>query len=117
MKLISKLALLVIANTFALYAASRLISGFTITEDFKQLIALAALFTLINVFLKPVLKLVLSPVIILTLGAGILLVNALLLWILDFLSKDLTIETILTLIYATLLVSAVNIIVHLSTKY
>jgi putative membrane protein len=69
--------------------------------------------------LKPVLTLVLGPVIILTLGLGIIIVNAIILWLLpiianniDFLHGSIIIQNIPALLFATLVVSVVNFIIH-----
>ena len=116
MKFVGKILLAIIANAFALLLAKNIVSGFVLLDNFFVIIEVAAVFTAINLFLKPILKLILGPIIILTLGLGLIVVNAALLKLLDFLSKDLTIENIIALLYATLIISAVNVIVHLATR-
>ena len=63
----------------------------------------------------------LGPVIILTLGLGVIIVNAIILFILpiiadhiDFLHGSITIQTIPALFFATLVVSIINFIIHLA---
>ncbi len=116
MKLIAKIIVAVLANAIALYAAANYIPGFKLTGDVGQIIGMAAILTFLNFILKPIFRLILGPVIILTLGLGLILVNALILYILDIISKNITIETIPALIYATLLLGAVNFVFHLATK-
>lgn len=116
MKFLAKIVVAVAVNAFALVAADAYIPGFVLSGDFKQLLTIAAILTALNFFLKPVLKLVLGPVIVLTLGLGLIVVNALILYLLDILSKNLTIQTIPALIYGGLLIGVVNFITHLATK-
>ncbi len=117
MKFLAKIIVAVLANAIALFAAATYIPGFKLLEgDLKQIVGMAIILTVLNFVLKPILKLVLGPIIILTLGLGLILVNALILYTLDIISKNLTIETIPALIYATILVGAVNFVFHLATK-
>jgi len=116
MRWLAHLITLAIVNVFALLVAANYIEGFVVTGGFQALLVLALAFTLLNVLLKPALTLLFGPVIVLTLGLGLLIVNALLLFILDTLSKNLTIQTILALLYATLLIGIINWVAHMGFK-
>jgi putative membrane protein len=68
-------------NTVALYAAIALMAGHGITpqsENWLSFIWLALIFGLINAIIRPILVTVGCPVIVLTLGLGVLLINTLL---------------------------------------
>ena len=106
----------VLVNGLSLMAAAYFISGFKLTSDLKEVALIALILTALNFILKPVLKLILGPIIILTLGLGLILINAVVIYILDILTKNLTIETIPALVFASLIVGAVNFIFHLFTK-
>ncbi len=103
-------------NGLAIWLADRYIAGFASTADLGRLIGLALTLTLLNYLIKPVLKLILSPVIFLTLGVGIILVNAIILYLLDFLSVSISIDGISALLLATLLIGLVNFAFHFVTK-
>jgi putative membrane protein len=115
-KLISKLVLAIAVNMGALWLAAASIDGFRLETSPKNLALIAALLIALNATVRPLIKLILGPVIILTLGTGILLVNAAVLYILDIMSQNLTIETIPALVLATLLTSAVGFIYHIAIK-
>ena len=101
-----------IANAAGLFLAGQFIDGFTSPSELRDLGIAAAILTLINIFIRPLLKLVLSPIIVLTLGLGIIAVNALTLYILTKLLPTVTISGgLLPLIYATLLITIVNLVV------
>lgn len=117
MKALAKLIIAVIANAAGLLAAGYLIKGFVIIEaDILNLALLALVLTVLNLFLKPFLKLLLGPIIILTFGLGLIFVNMTILYILDILFKNLTIEGIGALIYSSIIIGLINFVFHLATK-
>jgi putative membrane protein len=119
---LAKLALSVAGNALALWLANRWVAGFVLTAPILGLILLGLTLTILNFLLKPVLTLILGPIIILTLGLGLIIVNALILWLaaylsnlpqLDFIHGSITIQTIPALILATLVISITNFIIHI----
>jgi putative membrane protein len=116
MRFLAKIVIAIIVNGAALLAAAYWLPGFTLKNDFLSVAWIALALTALNYTLKPVLKLFLGPIIVLTLGLGLILVNAIILYILDIFSPDLTIQGVLTLIYAALVIGAVNFFFHLATK-
>ena len=116
MRLLSRFILMVIANSLALLVSGYFLTGFILNTDPKNILVLSAVLSLINLLLKPVVKLILSPFIILTLGLLIFIINAATLYLLDFLSPDLTINTISDLLLPTLIFSALNFIISRSAK-
>ncbi len=91
-------------------------SGFDIVFNLNGFIEVAAIFTVLNSLIKPIIKLILSPIIIITLGLGLILVNGAILYMLDFFSENITITGLTSLFYATLIISVVNFIIHLFIK-
>jgi len=116
MKWLVKIVIAVAANAIGLWVANAYVPGFVLSGAFKDIAAIAAILTALNFFLKPILKLVLGPIIILTLGLGIIVVNSIILYILDILSKNLTIETIPAYIWSAILISVINFMFHIGTK-
>jgi len=116
MKLIGNLIVHILSNVVAILAAAYLITGFVFQGDFIALITTAAILTLINFIVRPVLKLLLGPLVVLTFGLFMIVINALTLYILDFLSDPLIIEGYLPLLVATILFSVVNAIINISAK-
>ncbi len=116
MKALGRIVFSVFSNTIAIFATDHLVAGFTFEGTFIDLIGAAAILTAINVFVRPVLKLLLGPLVILTLGLFVVVINALTLYILDIVITGLTIQGYLPLLIATLIVGAVNTAIHLSAK-
>ncbi|MGZ5368583.1 MAG: phage holin family protein [Aeromicrobium sp.] len=64
-------------------------SGATMSEQLITLAVVAAIFTVIDMFVAPVVKLLSLPFIILTLGLLLLVINALLLLLTDWIAEQL----------------------------
>ena len=119
---LARLVLIICGNVFALWLANTYVPGFVLnTTNWIALALIAFILIVLNFLLKPLLTLALGPVIIITLGLGLIVVNMLILWLLplvlnsiDFLRGSIIIQDIPALFLATLIVSAVNFIIHLA---
>ena len=111
-----KIIVLFVSNLAALAAIAYFIEGFKIVPNAFEFLTVAAIFTLINFFIRPIIKLIFSPIIIITLGLGIVLVNAATLYILDFFSGGVSIEGLISLFYASLAITVIHFLVHFITK-
>ena len=100
----------------AIWVAAYFVSGFNVSFNFYDFIKVVIIFTALNFLIKPIIKLILSPIIIITLGLGLILVNGAILYMLDFFSENITITGLTSLFYATLIIGAVNFIIHLFIK-
>ncbi len=78
-----------ISNTLALWVATKVVSGITYSGSRYGLLAVALVFGVLNAFLRPVLKLLSFPVVILTLGLFIFVLNAFMLWLTGAASRAL----------------------------
>lgn len=72
-------------NLFALYATTYLIKGFTYTGGTQTILMAALIFTIITVFLKPVLELLTMPLNFLSLGLMSFVINIAMLYLLTLL--------------------------------
>ena len=77
-----KLLLRLIINAIGLWVAVTFVPGIEQTSSgWLPILGLAVIFGLVNALLRPVLKLLTCPLLILTLGLGTLLINAFLFWL------------------------------------
>lgn len=116
MKFIGKIIFHVVVNAIAILAATYFVSGFIFNGDYLELAVTAIILTAINIFIKPVVKLFLGPFIILSFGLFTIIVNAVMLNILDIISPELTIQGMVPLLSATLIISLVNFILNIIGK-
>lgn len=117
MKLIGGFIFHVFSNTIAILAAAYFVTGFIFKGNFIDLMIVAGILTIINIFIRPILKLILGPLIVLTFGLFTIVINAVILYLLDIFSKPLIIEGYLPLLWATLITAAVNFLINLSAKF
>ena len=73
-------------NAAALWIATEVVPGISFDGDWRLLFAVALVFGVLNVSVRPLLKLLTLPFLILTLGLFIFVVNALMLWLTGFIS-------------------------------
>jgi putative membrane protein len=107
----------VFSNAVAILAAAYFIAGFNFTGNFLELVVTATVLTVINTFLKPIMKLFLGPLIVITFGLFLIIVNALTLYLLDIWSAPLNIVGYEALLWGTLLIGAVNILIGWGAKF
>ncbi len=114
--MLRRFLLKIIIGSVALWVASALLAGFSVAGGLKGYLAAGLLLAVLNTFVRPVLKLLSLPLILLTLGLFTVVINAAILWLAADLSGVVTIAGPLTLLWATLIVSLVFVVLdHLHT--
>ncbi|MEE8331169.1 MAG: phage holin family protein [Acidimicrobiia bacterium] len=103
-----RIAIRIAINALALWVAAGLIGGITLEEGFWKLVLAAAVFGIVNAFLKPILILFSLPAVILTVGLALIIINAVLLVITDALTDALEIENFGSAVLGALVISAVS---------
>jgi putative membrane protein len=110
-----------IANAGALAVAVWLLDKITLTGDSTgkkvgTLIIVALIFGLVNFLVKPIVKLLSLPLVLLTLGLFTLIVNALMLlltsWVADKLDLSFHVEGLWTAVLGGLIISIVSWALH-----
>ena len=116
MNFLTRAIIIFACNVVALFAAAYFVTGFSMTPGWEAYAKVALILTIINIFIRPLLKVILSPIIFITFGLGVLVVNALILYVVDAFSVDLTITGLYPLVYATLIISVVNAVLSIISK-
>jgi putative membrane protein len=94
-------------NVLALVVADWAFDSFEI-ERWWPVIWAGAILGLANAFLRPIVKILALPLIVITLGVAYLFVNMLMLLVTEWVSPDLTIDGFWTYVGATIVVGLVN---------
>jgi putative membrane protein len=68
-------------NAAALYLATRFVDGVSYDGDIRFLLVVALVFGILNSIIRPILKLLTFPFLIVTLGLFIFVLNAFMLWL------------------------------------
>jgi putative membrane protein len=108
-----------IINAIAIFLAIKFVPGIHL-ESLVSIIWLALIFGLANAFLRPLLKLLTCPLIILTLGLFTMLINAFLFWLTGQIGQAfgiaLTFDGFWPIFLGALVISIVSIILSLILK-
>jgi putative membrane protein len=78
-----------LVNAAALWVATRIVTGVTYSGAVLPFLGVALVFGVVNALIRPILKFVTFPIIILTFGIFALVVNGLMLWLTSALSDTL----------------------------
>lgn len=119
----------VLAGILTIYLADKLISvvdlrilpgrsnflGFSLNEYWQILILTGTVLGLINFFVKPILDKITLPLKLLTFGFFGLILNMLIIWALDILFLEFSVEGIYSLFLAGLIATIINFIFKLIT--
>ncbi len=108
-------------NAVALYAAVALVPGIVEqSTNWLSFIWLALIFGLLNALLRPLLKLLTCPLIILTLGVFTLVINTFLFWLAGVVGTNFnvgfTVDTIWSALLGGLIVSLVSVVLTMIFK-
>ena len=106
----------ILGNGLALYVATMVVPGFVMTGNIEQYAIAAVVLALLNATIRPILKTISFPLIILSLGLFTIVINALILWGVDYLFPYITIENLTALVWATIVISLINFGVSIVAK-
>lgn len=118
--MIRRLLLHLVGNAAALYFISQYLNGdFAVTGGVKGYVIAALIFGFINSLVKPVLKLIALPFIVMTLGLFTLALNVIVLWLVKYSLNILAFDGVSVylahtpaLFYSGLLLGAANLTIH-----
>lgn len=99
-------------NAAALWVAGRLVSGITLEGELLTILVVALIFGLVNTFIKPILKVLSFPMIILTIGLFTLVINAAMLGLTAAVTDALSIEDVWSAILGAIVVSVVSTVLN-----
>jgi len=100
----------VVLNTFTIFLVVYLVPGVNFQGDFLTLLLAGLILGLINTFLKPTLKALFFPLILLSLGLFAIVINTGLVWFLTKVIKDLTINGLWAYLESGLILSIMNVL-------
>ncbi len=99
----------ILGNAVALYVAFYIVPGFVVAGSIEHYLLAGLILAILNTLVRPVLKIIAFPIILLTLGLFTFVINVLMLWALDYLLAFVSIEGLIALFWATIIVGIVNL--------
>jgi putative membrane protein len=91
-----KFLIRLVITAVALWAAVALVPGIEHTGPWLNLLGVALVFGIVNAVIRPVLLMLTCPLVLLTLGLFIFVLNALMLWLTSALSQALALGFVVT---------------------
>lgn len=114
-----RILITIIANALALFLVSKILDGFVFEGGLIAPVVVAAILAFLNFILKPILKLLSFPLVFLTGGLFLIVLNAFILYladyvlaVLDFDGVDLQVDTVLTYLLAAVIFGLANWLIH-----
>jgi len=98
----------ILGNALAIYLAAYFVKNFNFSGDWLMLLLTGLVLAVFNGILKPVLKFISAPLIVLTLGLFSLVINIIILWLLTQFIDDLQITGFWAYFWGTVIISLVN---------
>ncbi len=114
--LIFKFIIKTLVNSAAILAAAHFIQGITFEGDWISLIITGFALALANSIIKPILKFISGPIIALTMGLFMIIVNIIILWLVVWFMPELTITGFWAYFWGVVIISILNAITHAMTK-
>lgn len=112
-----KLLVRLIVNAVALWVAVEIVPGLSYDGDLVTLLLVALIFGLVNALVRPILAVLSCPLIILTLGLFVLVINGLMLLLTGWLSRQFglgfTIESFWAALLGAIVISIVSALLNL----
>ena len=78
-----------LVNAAALWVATRIVPGVTYSGDVLPFVGVALVFGIVNAIIRPITKLLTLPIILVTLGIFIFVINGLMLWLTSSIAASL----------------------------
>ncbi len=108
MRFLLKFLVRVALNAAALYIAGYFLDGFILPGTIEYLILGGFVLAIINIFVKPVLRFISFPLIIITFGLFSVVINIIILLIADTILAELVIQNYITLFLASIIIGIAN---------
>jgi putative membrane protein len=105
----------VLVSALAIWAADYALASFSVAGGISGYLVAGLVLGTLNTFIRPILKLLALPLILISLGTFTIVINALILWFVPRITDGVSISGLWTLLWATLIVSVVNMLFEPST--
>ncbi|MDO8443828.1 MAG: phage holin family protein [Candidatus Azambacteria bacterium] len=98
----------IVANALAVLVAARFVPGVIYSYEPISLLKIALILALVNALIKPILKLLFSPLILLTLGLFTIVINVFMVWLAAYFAPELSIIGITAYFWIMIIVNLFN---------
>lgn len=103
-----RLIIRLLINAAALWLASQIVDGIDLEGSIGGILLVALVFGIVNAVLRPLLKVLSLPVMVVTLGLFALVINALLLWLTGAILDQLDVAGFVPALIGSIIISVVS---------
>jgi len=111
MRWLFKFILQILANALGVFIAQYFIKQIIFTGDWVDYLIIGAILAAANLIIKPILKIITAPLIFITLGLFIIVINAAILFGVDWFTEGLQITNLWGYLWGSIVVSVINAII------
>jgi putative membrane protein len=116
MRFITKFILRIIANALAIFIATLLVDQIFFSGTLIDYLIVGIILAIANTFIRPILKIVSAPLIFITMGLFIIVINGIILFAVDWFVEALTITSFMGYFWGTIIIAIANAIIVGSFK-
>jgi len=116
MKWLIKLILQILANALAIFLLAKYVPQIKFTGDLLDYLLVGLILSLANLIVRPILRIISAPLIFITMGLFMIVINAIILFGVDWFVQELTIIGFWGYFWGVIVISILNAAVHLGTK-
>ncbi len=113
----TSLLLRLIFNAVGLFIATRIVPGISFEGDWTTLVLVALIFGVVNALVRPILEMLTCPLIVLTLGLFVFVINALMLaltsWIAGQLNLGFSVDGFVPALLGAIVIGVVSFVLSL----
>lgn len=106
-----KFILQILANALGIFIAVYFIKDIKFAGDWIDFLIIGGILAIANLIVRPILKIVTAPLIFVTLGLFIIIINAVILFAVDWFVNALEITSLLGYLLGSIIVSIINAII------
>ena len=110
-RLLSKFLAKIVANAAGLWAAAYLLPGVVLRGGWQELGIAAVVLAVLHTVLRPILKIITAPLVLITLGLFTIVINIAILWIADYYLIQIAFADLSSLALTALIITVANIII------
>ena len=99
-----------LATAGALWLAAWIVPGIELSDQIGTILFVALVFGLVNIFIRPVVKLLTLPLLLITLGLFAFVINAALLGLTAWLTDGLSVDGFVSALFGSLIISAAGFV-------
>lgn len=101
----------ILINSVAVFLTAYLLKGVTV-KNFLHAVLVAIVLAIVNAIIKPILIILTIPITILTLGLFILVINALIIMLVDYLLSGFKVNNFWWALLFSIVLSIINAVLH-----